>query len=283
LVKSLSEPYPDVLALVKRNGSDLPTDALRGADWTLTDSTNADRLRKMDRAGIPLGQYVNKQIFRGVLTGFNDAFIITGKKRAELIAQDPNSVEIIKPLAVGKDIQRWGIAQRDVWLIVTKIGVDMARYPAVMEHLCQWQPELEKRTDQGNHWWELRACAYYAAFDKPKIIYPEVAISPRFTLDLNNVYPLKTCFVIDSSDLYLLGVLNSESFISYQREKQNTVRGGYMMNSTIYVGATPIPNATSDQRAPIALLVQKCLDAKGVGCEAWEAEINTRVEALYGL
>jgi hypothetical protein len=29
--------------------------------------------------------------------------------------------------------------------------------------------------------------------------------------------------------------------------------------------------------------VQKCLDAKGVGVEEWEAEIDDRVAHLYGL
>ncbi len=55
------------------------------------------------------------------------------------------------------------------------------------------------------------------------------------------------------------------------------------MNSTIYVGATPVPTATESERAAIITLVQKCLDAKGVDCLAWEQEINERVAALYGL
>ncbi|MDO8587577.1 MAG: hypothetical protein Q7T82_11115 [Armatimonadota bacterium] len=40
---------------------------------------------------------------------------------------------------------------------------------------------------------------------------------------------------------------------------------------------------TQPDRAAIAALAQKCLDAKGVGCEAWEKEIDDRVAALYGL
>lgn len=45
----------------------------------------------------------------------------------------------------------------------------------------------------------------------------------------------------------------------------------------------PIPNASNTEREAISKLVQKCLDAKGVGCEAWEKEIDERVTALYGL
>jgi len=86
-----------------------------------------------------------------------------------------------------------------------------------------------------------------------------------------------------TSDLYLLGVLNSECFLAYQRLTQNTVRGGYLMNSSIYLEVTPIPNATPADKSAIAALVQHCLDAGGVDCGAWEAEIDARVAALYGL
>ena len=299
LVKSLSEPYPDVLALVKRDGSELPTDALRGADWMLTDATNANRLRKMERSGIPLGKYVSGKIYRGVLTGFNDAFIITGKKRAELIAQDPNSVEIIKPLAVGKDIKRWGIAQRDVWLIFTRRGISIDDYPAIKAHLSEWQTQLEPRPRDwdkdekgewpgrkpGNYrWYEIQDdVAYHAQFGKPKILYPDIALEPRFALDRTGAFLGNTGYFFPSEDLFLLGVLNSRAVTEYYVEKSAQIRGGYLRFFSQYVESIPVPHAPDTERQTIAALVQKCLDAKGIGCEAWEAEINARVDALYGL
>jgi len=104
------------------------------------------------------------------LTGFNRAFILGDTERYALIAADPKSAEIIKPLAKGDDVRKWHIRNKDRWIILTKIGTDMTRYPAVMAHLKQWEPELRKRQDQGEHWWELRACAYYNVFEKPKIV-----------------------------------------------------------------------------------------------------------------
>ncbi|TRU21370.1 MAG: hypothetical protein EWV80_16215 [Microcystis aeruginosa Ma_QC_B_20070730_S2] len=44
-----------------------------------------------------------------------------------------------------------------------------------------------------------------------------------------------------------------------------------------------IPTASEPDRLAIEALVQKCLDAKGVGVEEWEAEIDDRVAHLYGL
>ena len=63
--------------------------------------------------GIPLGEYVKGQIYYGIKTGFNKAFIIDGAKRAQLIAEDPNSAEIIKPLAMGDDIRKWRIERKE--------------------------------------------------------------------------------------------------------------------------------------------------------------------------
>ncbi|HZP83384.1 MAG TPA: TaqI-like C-terminal specificity domain-containing protein, partial [Chthonomonadaceae bacterium] len=285
-VKSLEPPYPDVLTLIQRDGQPLPSNALHGADWTLTDSASADRLRKMEKAGVPLRQYVNGQIYRGVVTGLNSAFYITDAKRTELITQDPKSAEIIKPLAVGDNVRRWCI-NREKWFIVTHTGVDIVRYPAIFAHLQIQQYRLEKRWDKGKHWWELRSCVYYDAFDKPKIVYPDIGKEPRFTLDTEGHYLDATATCIANSDLYLLGLLNSKVVWEYVSSKcailGDAEKGGRIRLKTFYVEQIPIPDAPQAERQAIAALVQCCLDAKGVGCEAWEKEIDARVAALYGL
>ena len=80
-VKFLNEPYPDVLAIIKENGQILPDDAIKGANWILTDSNSANRLRKMESVGVTLNEYVNGRIFYGIKTGLNKAFHIDGKTR----------------------------------------------------------------------------------------------------------------------------------------------------------------------------------------------------------
>lgn len=282
-VKSLAPPYPDVAALVRAQGSPLSDDSINGPDWSLTDVETAARLKKMRAAGVPLGEYVKGQIYRGVLTGFNKAFVIDGSKREELISQDPNSAEIIKPFAVGKDVRKWTVDYKDRWLIVTPIGVDIGRYPAIFEHLKQWQPELEKRYDKGKHWWELRACDYYPVFEETKILFPDIAKRPRFAFDTVGVFTNDTTFVTPNKDFYLLGLLNSSIIENFFIELGATVRGGYLRFKTLYVEQIPVPNAPAADREAIAELVQKCLDARGVGCEEWESEIDERVAALYGL
>jgi len=282
-VKSLDEPYPDVSALNARYGQILPSSAFASTNWALADSSTAAFLTKMGLVGIPLSKYVKNQIHYGIKTGFNTAFVIDGAKRAELIASDSRSAEIIKPLAVGRDIKKWGVDIRDRWLIVAKNGVDMECYPAIFAYLKQWQPELEKRWDKGQHWWELRSCDYYDAFAKPKILYPIIGRSPCFAFDNTGCFTNDKTFIIPVYDLYLLGVLNSSSVWSAITTRCSTLQGGFWELRAAHLSSIRIPEALEEDRTAIAILVKQCLDAKGVGCEEWEKEIDERVAALYGL
>ncbi len=288
-VKSLAPPYPDVSALIAGYGQLLPADALGGEIWSLSDAASMTRLRTMSTSGITLGEYVKQKIYLGVKTGFNAAFVIDEPKRAELIATDPKSEEIIKPFCVGDNVRRWRIDSSRKWLIVTKIGVPIRQYPAIYAHLSQWEEQLRGRQDQGNHWWELRACAYYSAFEQPKIVLPDIAKEPRCTLDMDDAYSGNTTYIIPVNDCYLLGVLNSNSVWEYVRATFACLgdpnRGGRFRFFTQSVVNIPIPNASPADRNAIADLVQKCLDGRGQGPEValWEAEIDERVARLYGL
>jgi hypothetical protein len=282
-VDSLYPPYPDVLALSRERGQVLPSGALSGCDWMLTDAATVRRIKQMESVGVPLGEYVDGKIYRGVLTGFNQAFVIDGKKREELIRQDAKSEEIIKPLAVGKDIRKWCIDFQDRWLIVTRIGVNIKRYPAIFSHLKQWQAKLEKRYDKGKYWWELRACDYYDIFEENKIVYPVIAKESRFSYDIQGSFTNDKAFIINSADLYLLAILNSNSVWKYLNNLCSKLRGGDLELRSIYMNKIPIPQASDTEKEAISALVQKCLDAKGMNCEEWEKEIDERVAALYGL
>lgn len=288
-VKSLDPPYPDVKALIEQGGFELPPDAIQGSNWTLADKETLARLRRMEASGVPLGEYVKGKIYYGIKTGFNEAFVIDGAKRADLIAEDPKSAEIIKPLAVGDDVRRWHIRDSGKWLIVTKIGVDMKRYPAIFEHLSRWKKELMVRQDQGEHWWELRACAYYAEFDKPKIVFPEIAMEPRFCFDADGTFTNNKAFIVPLNDLFLLAVLNSPWAWEYAgfacAALGDEADGGRVMLQWVNFQRLPIPRASDADRDAIAALVQKCLDAKVADPDAdvseLEAEIDAIVERLY--
>lgn len=297
--KSLEAPYPDVRLVVAQAGSRLPADAIQGEKWTLTDAETIAMLRRMEADSVPLRKYVDGKIYRGVLTGFNKAFVIDGKTRAELIAEDERSAEIIKPLAVGKDICRWHIRNRDRWLIFVRHGTNIGRYPAIRSYLADFRGDLEPRPPgwderkQGKwpgrkagsyEWFEIQdSVAYHAAFEKPKIVYQEIATFQSFALAPGGLYLNNKVFLLPGQDLYLLGILNSSPSWQYLAGRCSLLQGGAYAMQTPYVSRTPVPVAAPTDCAPIEELVQKCLDAKGQDCEEWEREIDERVAHLYGV
>ncbi|MGF1489434.1 MAG: Eco57I restriction-modification methylase domain-containing protein [Prochloraceae cyanobacterium] len=282
-VKSLDAPYPNVKEIIEFNKEVMPNSALDGSNWLLTDTSSLFRLQKMKAIGIPLIEYIDKKIYVGLKTGCNKAFWIDDIVREELIKRNKNNQEIINQLIVGKDINKWNINYQSRYLITTKIGTNINKYPLVLDYLTQWKDTLKTRSDQGNYWWELRKCKYYTAFDKPKIVFPDIALEPRFALDTTGAYADMTSFIIPLNDLYLLGILNSSPVYKYFLEIGAQVRGGYLRFKRQYVEQIPIPPASDFEKEAISKLVKKCLDAKGVNCEKWEKEIDDRVAALYGL
>ncbi len=200
-------------------------DDLSEKSWSISKKTEYRIRQHIEKVGTPLKEW-DISINRGILTGYNDAFIIDGKKKDELIELDPKSSEIIKPILRGRDIKRYRVEFADYWLINTHNGhrnilpVQIDNYPAIKQHLDQYYNQLLKRQDKGATPYNLRSCAYLSEFEKEKIIYPETMRQakysdngfPRFWLDVSGNYVTdKTAFVLLGENLkYLLGVLNSQ-------------------------------------------------------------------------
>ena len=189
--------------------------------WVILSDNIEQRIKaKIEAIGTPLKDW-DIQINRGILTGFNDAFIIDGKKRAELIAQDPKSEEIIRPILRGRDIKRYGYEFADLYLINTHNGVkekgikriDIDDYPAVKAHLDTFYEQLEKRQDKGDTPYNLRNCAYIEDFYKQKIMYSEIVREPQFYLDNEGEFLAEaTTFIMTGNNLeYLYHLLHSKA------------------------------------------------------------------------
>lgn len=168
---------------------------------------------------MPLKEW-NIRINYGIKTGFNEAFIISGEKRKEIIRQDPKSEEIIRPILRGRDIKRFGYSFADLWLINTHNGIketglkpiNVCDYPSIEKHLSQYYIELEKRADKGDTPYNLRNCAYMEDFSKQKIVWGEISDRTKFCIDVNGDFVTEaTTFLLTGESLfYLLGFLNSK-------------------------------------------------------------------------
>lgn len=316
-VTTLGAPYPDMHAIIKQSGGTLPSGSLQASgEWSLEVGESAQRVAQMRARGTPLGEYIQGKIYYGIKTGLNEVkigsdgkmygkrvppgvrvvrkegvFVINGAKRAELIAEDPNSAEIIKPLAVGRDIKRWVVEDNDRWLIVTKIGTDMSRYPAVMRHLTKYEALLRPRADQGEHWWELRACAYWQEFDKPKVVYPDMSQEARVALARSGTYLSNTSYLIPVEDYFLLAILNSKPFNEQLETLLNSNMAGTNRGFTERMLSAIIAKASNDDREHIVKLARDCISAKEVSrlpsaedtvrLDGLQREIDQRVEFLY--
>ena len=177
---------------------------------------------KVESAGVPLKEW-DVEIFRGVLTGCNDAFIITSEKRDEILAnciddaERQKTAEIIRPILRGRDVCRYGYEWGDLWLINTHNGIKgklerihIEDYPSIKQHIDNYWDKIESRTDQGDTAYNLRNCAYLDEFSKPKIIWIELSDESKFAL-CDDLVPLNTVFFLTGNHLnHILGLLNSK-------------------------------------------------------------------------
>jgi type I restriction-modification system DNA methylase subunit len=180
---------------VKEVGSILDERALQSENWSLTNDREQAILEKMRNAGIPLGEYVNDEIYYGVKTGYNEAFVINRWLRDKLVAENPKSLEIIKPFVVGDDVRKYHINTRETYLIFTRRGIDISKYKAVKKYLTSYKERLMPRPKdlQGEwngrkagayEWYEIQdSVDYFEKFSHPKIAYPDIAKESRFAFD----------------------------------------------------------------------------------------------------
>jgi hypothetical protein len=185
--------------------------------WIISNEIETSIRRKIEEIGTPLKDW-DIQINYGIKTGCNEAFIISGEKRAELIKDDPKSAEIIRPILRGRDIKRYGYEFYDLYLINTHNGIkskgilpiDINDYPAIKRHLDKYWDKISIRDDQGDTPYNLRNCIYTDLFLTQKIVYAELVQTPRFHLDQENFFVSNTGYVLNGEHLdVLIKYLNS--------------------------------------------------------------------------
>lgn len=260
------------------------------SSWVILSTIEQQIKTKIERIGTPLKDW-DIQINYGIKTGYNEAFIISGEKRKELIEKDPKSEEIIRPILRGRDINRFGYNFADLWLINTHNGIkekdidpiNINDYPAIKQHLDNYYTQLEKRADKGNTPYNLRNCSYLEDFYKQKILWAETMRIhknepknfPRFGFENDGQFITdKTCFFATGDKLkFILAVLNS-TVGRYLCSKHVSILddGGYLMQK-IYIEKIPL--------APYSAELENLVNNESH--KEYENEINKMVYDLYSL
>ncbi len=237
---------------------------------------------KIERIGTPLKDW-DIRINYGIKTGFNDAFIITGEKRKELIKQDPKSEEIIRPLLRGRDIKRYSYEFADLYLLfipwhfplhnnpnITGASLEAEKafenqYPAIYNHLLQYKTELSNRnkaeTGIRYEWYALQrwGANYWEDFYKQKIAWNRIASEKLFSLVDEGIIIQDSMHFFTGNNLeYLCATLNSKLFIWFMYLIIGDAAGGNAGNSDNIKNLTvPIPQREIEQQIEAYIKTQQ--------------------------
>lgn len=266
----------DLASQIDSEGAMIDRDRLGAEPWLLEPTGVFAFLEKIQNASTPLTEFAGVKPLSGIKTGFNDAFLIDTQTKNALIASDPNASEIIKPYLRGQDIARWHADWAGLWMIALKSSGDFRwpwaeageaaeetfrlAFPSIHAHLKAFEDQLRKRQDQGKYWWELRTCAYWQTFDRPKIIYQDITWQPSFNLDTAGTLSNNTVYFLPTGDLWLLATLNSPAAWAFAWRKAQHGKDEALRFFNTFIEAFPVPTPSDDQRSACEKAVRRLVE-----------------------
>jgi len=240
--------------------------------WVILSKSDYEIKNKIAETGTQLKDW-KIEFNRGFLTGLNDAFFISEEQRYFFIQKDPKNAEIIKPLLRGREIKKYGYSFNDNYVLFPHNGtkekerIQVERdYPTIYEHLLKFRDknsELVKpnnkgeiqtlidRSDQGDHWTNLRNCAYIDSFEGEKLVWLSISDKPAFAFDNKGMHVTAPAYIMTSHcNKYLMTVLNSKTMEWYLDKVSSSTGVGTNQWSKIFVEQLPIPELEETERNP---------------------------------
>ena len=261
--------------------------------WVILSPIEQSIKQKIEAVGTPLKDW-DINIYRGVLTGYNDAFIIDTEKREAILAncqteeERKRTAELIRPILRGRDIRRYGYKWAELWIINIHNGIKgklprikIEEYPAIKAHLDLYWDKISKRTDKGDTPYNLRNCAYMEDFNKPKIVYPNMTKYMPFVYDDNAYCTNQKCFIITGQAIaYLTAFFNSSLFKFCFRDSFPELQGGTREMSKIFFDKIPVMQVTDEMNARFRSAVN---DIQNVYSKSKAMAIDSMIFDLYNL
>ena len=252
--KQNKESVKNLSVFVRQEG--MVCDFASSDPWVILTPIEQSIKRKIEAVGTPLKDW-DIQIYRGVLTGCNEAFIISTEKRDEILAncqsddERKRTEELIRPILRGRDIKRYGYDWANLWLINTHNGVkgkipriNIEHYPAVKAHLDQYWDKIRDRADQGDTPYNLRNCAYLEDFSKPKIMWKIIGCNINFSFDDSSMVCNNAVNIMIGERNQLLqfvGLMNSKLYDWYLKlTTEAEVQGGGVQLYVTTLEKTPV-------------------------------------------
>ncbi|EAI3388507.1 class I SAM-dependent DNA methyltransferase [Campylobacter jejuni] len=284
---------------------ELSQKSLSKENFTFSDESTNSLKAKIECIGTPLKEWQGLNIYRGILTGYNEAFIISTEKRNEILenckdeAEKERTAKLIRKMLRGRDIKRYSYEWAGLWIIGTfpSLKIDIEQYPALKQYLSQFLPRIEQSGEKGcrkktsNKWFETQDnIAYYQEFEKEKIVWASVGHIEHSFIPKDMLLQ-DTNYFFSTSNRYLLGILNSKPITHYLADIQTPLGNtGAFRNYKYNIEKLPIPKINSkNQKIADELVnsVDEILKAKeqdkNANTQELENKINSLVYKLYNL
>ena len=265
--------------------------------WVILSPIEQSIKRKIEAIGTPLKDW-DINIYRGVLTGYNEAFIISTEKRNEILAncqseeERQRTAELIRPILRGRDIKRYGYNWAGLWIIATfpSRHYNIEDFPAVKSYFLSVGIErleqtgevhtvngekIKARKKTCNKWFETQdSISYWEDFYKPKIVWGNLNLSAAYSIAADGIFVNAPCPMIVPASKYLLAILNSKVADYYIRQLGVTRNGGYFEYKPMFVENLPVPNNIDCKTIEY---LEACVNSKD------ESSIDKLVYNLYKL
>jgi hypothetical protein len=230
-------------------------DSLDNSEWVILSKNDHLIKKHIEEVSTPLNSY-NLQISRGIITGLNEAFIISESNKIELEKADPKSKFLFKKFLGGRDIHKYKVDWNNEWLIYSHSDISEKDFPNIIQHLTPFKDSLVARRGGMNpktgevpyKWWQLQVDYYssgtYRNYELPKIMWAELSDKQKFTFDDTGIFPNKTIFIITGELIKpLLTVLNSKVTLWFFNQTSTTSGMGTTIWSKYKVEQLPIPRS----------------------------------------
>ena len=272
--------------------------------WVILSPIEQSIKQKIESVGTPLKDWDIK-IYRGVLTGYNDAFIISTDKREEILAncqtedERLRTAELIRPILRGRDIKRYGYNWADLWLIATfpSRHYDIEEFPAVKAHLLSFGKErleqtgkkylingeeIKARKKTSNKWFETQdSISYWDDFLEPKVMYPNMTKYLPFYYDEKGFYQNDKSFMITGKYVaYLTAFLNSSVFKYCYLNNFPELLGGTRELRKIFFDKIPVMKVSESINNKVKTML---LDIQKEYTKSKAIAIDTMIFDLYDL
>ena len=224
--------------------------------WIVLDEMGKKIKDLIEEKGMALNKW-NVSINRGLLTGYNKAFIIDEDTRNSILASCETSEErsltesVIAPMLRGRDIYRYNYVWAHKYIINTHNGirgikpkVDINKFPALKAYLDSHWNKISRRGDKGDTPYNLRNCAYLEDFCKPKVMWKIIGCNINFAFDDSNMYCNNAVNIMPgdrSNMLQFVGLMNSKLFDWYLKvTTEAEVQGGGVQLYVTTLEKTPL-------------------------------------------